>query len=57
VTSNAISPSSQKQVVFWTNSEEELPCGSVADKSKKTSEETKLGGSITEKGGGNELIE
>ena len=45
------------KVVFWTNSENDLPCGSVADKSKKTDEEVKLGNGIKENGSGNEIME
>jgi hypothetical protein len=41
------------QVVFWTNSEDTLPCGSVADKSTKDNPK----GGIKENGSGNEIIE
>jgi hypothetical protein len=43
----------ENKCVFWTNSEEKLPCGSVADKS--TTEAPK--GGIASDGGGNEIIE
>ena len=43
----------ENKVVFWTNSEDKLPCGSVADKSTK---DTPAGG-ILDNGGGNEIIE